>query len=80
MKELFSSLLPTNRYKIAEQKERRVIYNDQLIEVIVERSYIGIWETTLIYKIAGTEMVRTACPGHPDDFAYNLTTDTWVAK
>lgn len=80
IKELFISLLPTNRNKITEQKEIRVIHNDQLIEVFVERSHIGVWETTSIDKITGTKMVRTACPVHPDDYAYDPKSDTWVAK
>ncbi len=81
MREQFQELIVLNAHPAkGREKDKRVVYSDDFSEVYVERSEIGIWETTSINKSTGTRSARAPCPGKPDDFTYDPISDIWRAS
>ncbi|MCA9124495.1 MAG: hypothetical protein H6822_24975 [Planctomycetaceae bacterium] len=60
--------------------EKTVAENDA-VEVVVTPHPSGVgYRTRIRDKSTDTEKVGTACPGDPDDYDYDITTDTWSTK
>ncbi len=55
-------------------------YNFGESEVTVKQKCNHLWETTIKNKTTGIETVGTPCPGDPENFIYNASTDTWHVK
>lgn len=57
-----------------------VVYEDSNKKVRVQKSGTGLYETEIINKSTGVSTIGQQCPGNPDDFDYDPSTDIWKAR
>lgn len=61
-------------------KSKNIIYEDANKEVRIEKNQLGRFDTIIKDKHSDVESIGTQCPGKPEEYNYDPTTDTWNAN